>query len=209
MTAWIVVSILTIYLRYLYAVTLLRGANADWFAFARRIMHHYQHLPIEYHRNVQHGEKQNAMNRSTEFVWQFIDSFVLEILPQLLVITILLISGFIIAPLLMTILLAFLPIYFVAVWYAGRTAHAKQKAINHYWDRLYDRIADSLVNLSTIRVFARQKHELSILDDRGADASTAQNDVRRFWVMFNSFGKLFTLIIRAVALVTSVILLKK
>ena len=75
-----------------------------------KIMMKLQFLPIEYHRNIQAGEKQKIVDRSAEAVWAVAENFILAVLPQLLVFIILLVSGIIIDPLFTFICLAFLPV---------------------------------------------------------------------------------------------------
>ena len=205
---WIVTSIATIGIRYLYGITLLDAANYDSVGFCLRGMKQYRSLPIEYHRNVQNGEKQNALNRADEFVWAFLDTVILEILPQILMILILIVSGFIIAPMFMTVLLFFVPVITVGVYYAWSTAHSKQKMVNKYWDKLHDRLSDGFVNLLITRVFSRSHYEDNELHHRAEKASIEQKGVRRFWLIFGSLGKFFTLFIRAIAIIVGVLFLR-
>lgn len=205
---WIVTSIATIGIRYLYGVILLDSANEDFFQFLLKWMRKFQSLPIEYHRNIQNGEKQNSINRANSFIWWVLDAAVLEILPQVLMILILLVSGFIIAPAFMGILLLFMPLMAWWVYYAGSNAHSKQKIANKLWDRLFDRLSDGFTNLLIIRVFARAQRENQELQSRASCAWEAQNRIRKFWVVFNSFGKFFTLFIRAIAIIVGVLFLQ-
>ena len=89
---------------------LLQKAMKDWGDFLMKIMYKMQCLPIEYHRNIQAGEKQKIVDRSAEAVWAVADNFILAVLPQVLVFIILLVSGLYIDPLFTAICLAFLPV---------------------------------------------------------------------------------------------------
>ena len=79
-------------MRYAYGMRLLNKAIHDWGNFLMKIMSKMQSLPIEYHRNIQAGEKQKIVDRSAEAVWAVADNFILALLPQVLVFIILFIS---------------------------------------------------------------------------------------------------------------------
>lgn len=96
----------------------------------------------------------------------------------------------------------------IGVYYAGVNAHSRQKVANKFWDRLHDRFSDGFTNLLVTRVFARSHRENSELHDRASVASIAQKSVRRFWMIFNSFGNFFTLFVRAIAIVIGVFFMR-
>ncbi len=121
---------------------------------------------------------------------------------------ILIISGFLVAPSFMGILLFFLPFIALGVYYSGTIAHSKQKVASKFWDRLFDRFSDGFVNLLITRIFARSDQENNELMTRAKDASYAQKSVRRFWLIFGSFGKFFTVFIRALAIIAGVLFLR-
>lgn len=205
---WIATSIATIGIRYIYGVTLLDAANDDSVWFYLKCMQKYRSLPIEYHRNIQNGEKQNILNRANEFVWWFLDDVILDILPQTIMIIILVISGFLVAPVFMGMLLLFLPCIAIGVYYSWTTAHARQKIASTFWDRFFDRFSDGFVNLLVTRVFSRDRYENHELYNRAERASNAQKSVRRFWLIFGSFGKFFTVFVRAIAIIFGVLFMR-
>lgn len=67
---WSIVSISAILVSYYYRVKLLDYTMIDWRNFLLNIMTKMQSLPIEYHRNIQAGEKQKIIDRSAEAVWE-------------------------------------------------------------------------------------------------------------------------------------------
>ena len=164
------------------------------------IMHKMQLLPIEYHRNIQSGEKQKIVDRSAEAVWAVADNFILAVLPQILVFFILLISGLIIDPIFTLICLAFLPIGVLGVFYFGNNAHTNQRVANKAWDKMFDRLLDGIVNLPVIRIFARSTAEYEIMRERLDAGNRAQFSVRKNWSQFNAFGRFFTIIAKLITI---------
>jgi ABC-type multidrug transport system fused ATPase/permease subunit len=204
---WLVVGISTIVTRYAYGMRLMSSAIRDWWDFLMRIMGQMQLLPIEYHRNIQPGEKQKIVDRSAEAIWAVADNLILVFLPQALTFVTLLISGLFIDPFFTLLCIAFLPIGGWIVFYFGQAAYSNQKKANKYWDRLYDRLMDGLVNLSVIRIFARTRHEGSLMRERLDSASEVQYDVRKNWSQFNAFGRFFTIIAKLITISAGAILL--
>lgn len=197
---WATVGIFTIFARYHYGMRLLTMAMHDWGNFLMRIMSKMQLLPIEYHRNIQAGEKQKIVDRSAEAVWSLADNFILAVLPQILVFITLLISGIIIDPIFTLICLGFLPIGVAWVFYFGRQAHSNQRIANTAWDRMYDRLIDGIINLPVIRIFSRTNTEYTIMHDRLDAGNQAQFSVRKNWSQFNAFGRFFTIIAKLITI---------
>ncbi len=195
---WAIIGTLTIFLRYFYGMRLLNKAMQDWWRFLMKIMKKMQSLPIEYHRNIQAGEKQKIVDRSSEAVWAVADNFILSVLPQVLVFFTLLISGLFIDPLFTGICLLFLPFGSLWVIYFGSQAHTNQRIANKKWDRMYDRLIDGIINLPVIRIFARNQKEISIMKERMDAGNTAQFSVRKNWSQFNAFGRFFTIIAKLI-----------
>ena len=193
-------SLATIVTRYAYGMRLLQKAMKDWGDFMMKIMYKMQCLPIEYHRNIQAGEKQKIVDRSAEAIWAVADNFILAILPQVLVFITLLISGLIIDPLFTLICLAFLPVGVIGVFSLGSTAHKNQRVANTAWDRMYDRLIDGIINLPVIRIFGRISSEHSLMRGRMQSGNEAQYSVRKNWSQFNAFGRFFTIIAKLITI---------
>lgn len=66
---WGIASVGAIVGRYIYAMNLLNYIQDDWKYFLLRTMRKMQSLPIEYHYNIQAGEKQKIIDRASEAVW--------------------------------------------------------------------------------------------------------------------------------------------
>ncbi len=197
---WLVFWITTIITRYLYGMRLLQKAMKDWGDFLMKIMYKMQCLPIEYHRNIQAGEKQKIVDRSAEAVWAVADNFILAVLPQVLVFIILLVSGLYIDPLFTAICLAFLPVWVIWVFSLGSAAHKNQRVANKAWDRMFDRLSDGIINIPVIRIFARTKAEYNIMKERMDAGNNAQFSVRKNWSQFNAFGRFFTIIAKLITI---------
>lgn len=197
---WTCVGVATIFLRYAYGMRLLGNAMVDFGNFLMKIMMKLQLLPIEYHRNIQAGEKQKIVDRSSEAVWAVADNIILAVLPQLLVFVILFVSGIIIDPIFTLICLAFLPAWVLWVYYFGNQAHTNQRIANKKWDKMYDRLMDGIVNLPVIRIFARSDREYAIMQGRLDESADAQVVVRKNWSQFNAFGRFFTVIAKLITI---------
>ena len=197
---WLVFSLATIVTRYAYGMRLLQKAMKDWGDFMMKIMYKMQCLPIEYHRNIQAGEKQKIVDRSAEAIWAVADNLILAVLPQVLVFITLLISGLIIDPLFTLICLAFLPVGVIGVFSLGSTAHKNQRVANTAWDRMYDRLIDGIINLPVIRIFGRISSEHSLMRGRMQSGNEAQYSVRKNWSQFNAFGRFFTIIAKLITI---------
>ncbi len=204
---WSIVSISAILVSYYYRVKLLDYTMIDWRNFLLNIMTKMQSLPIEYHRNIQAGEKQKIIDRSAEAVWEMWDNLILAVLPQILIFVILLIGGIIIDPMFTFLSLIFLPIGIGWVMYFGNRAHINQSKVNPLWDRVFDRLSDSITNLPVIRIFARNTYETREMAGRLDRAIDTQYAVRKDWSKFNSFGRLFTLIAKMITMTAGWILL--
>lgn len=197
---WTCVGIFTIFIRYAYGMRILNKAMEDWGIFLMRIMKKMHGLPIEYHRNIQAGEKQKIVDRSAEAVWSVADNLILAVLPQILVFITLLISGLVIDPFFTLICLLFLPVGILGVFYFGRQAHSNQRIANKKWDRMYDRLVDSIINLPVIRIFARNETEYHIMQERLDAGNQAQMSVRKNWSQFNAFGRFFTILAKLITI---------
>jgi ATP-binding cassette, subfamily B, bacterial len=204
---WAIVSISAILTSYYYRIKLLDYTMIDWRNFLLHIMTKMQTLPIEYHRNIQAGEKQKIVDRSAEAVWEMWDNLILAVLPQILIFFILLIGWMIIDPLFTFLSLIFLPIGIGGVVYFGRKANINQSKVNPLWDKVFDRLSDSITNLPVIRIFSRNAHETGEMAGRLDKAIDTQYAVRKDWSRFNSFGRLFTLIAKLITMTAGWILL--
>ncbi len=203
---WILTIILTIWTRYLFAMTLLTETNKDWYGFTRKAMNMLLALPIDYHISIEHGEKYKIIDRASEAVWDMGDKLILRIIPQLIITLSLIVWGFYIDARMTGISLIFLPIAVYGVWKLGRSANKNQKKANKFWDIYFWRISDAFSNLKIIRIFARENQEMNILNDRFTPALGAQHEVRKLWVIFNWFGGIVTALAQAVTLSGWVIL---
>lgn len=197
---WTIFWLATIISRYMYGMRLLRKAMKDWGDFLMKIMYKMQCLPIEYHRNIQAGEKQKIVDRSAEAVWAIADNFILAVLPQVLIFITLLISGIYIDPLFTLICLAFLPVWIIGVFSLGSAAHKNQRIANKAWDRMYDRLIDGIINLPVIRIFGRINKEYELMQGRMQAGNEAQYSVRKNWSQFNAFGRFFTIIAKLITI---------
>lgn len=88
---WGITSIGAIVGRYIYAMNLLNHIQEDWKNFLLKTMRKMQSLPIEYHHNIQAGEKQKIIDRASESVWSVGDNLILMVFPQLIIFVILLV----------------------------------------------------------------------------------------------------------------------
>lgn len=84
--------------------------------------------------------------------------------------------------------------------YFGNRAHINQSKVNPLWDRVFDRLSDSITNLPVIRIFARNTYETREMAGRLDRAIDTQYAVRKDWSKFNSFGRLFTLIAKMITM---------
>lgn len=157
-------------------------------------------LPIDYHISLQHGEKQKIIDRASEAVWDLGDSGLLRIIPQLLIVIILVISGLFIDVRMTCISLILLPFATFGIQYLGNKAYKNQKIANTHWDNLFNRIVDTFTNLKVIRIFSRENHESNIIRHRFGLARDAQYTIRKFWILFNGLGELITTLAQAVTL---------
>lgn len=203
---WGITSIGAIVGRYIYAMNLLNHIQEDWKNFLLKTMRKMQSLPIEYHHNIQAGEKQKIIDRASESVWSVGDNLILMVFPQLIIFVILLVWGLFISPIFTFLSLIFLPFWIWGVTYLGKQAHKNQSTVNPLWDKVFDRLNDWLVNLPVIRVFARKERELDEMSQRLDRAATGQHEVRKDWAKFNAFGRFFTLIAKLVTIASGGIL---
>lgn len=204
---WGIASVGAIVGRYIYAMNLLNYIQDDWKYFLLRTMRKMQSLPIEYHYNIQAGEKQKIIDRASEAVWSVWDNLILMVFPQLIIFVILLIGGLFISPIFTFLSLVFLPFWVWGVVYLGNRAHKNQSTVNPLWDKVFDRLNDGLINLPVIRIFARKERELDEMSHRLDRAAAGQYEVRKDWARFNAFGRFFTLIAKLVTIASGGILL--
>lgn len=191
---WIILSVFSMIVRYIFALTLLNYQHTDWANFLMSSMKKMLYLPINYHIGVQHGEKQKIIDRWAEAVWQAGDNLLLKVIPQIIIAICLIIMGIWISPMMTLVSLILLPLSIGGIVYIGTRAHKSQRAANKYWDKVFGRISDSFTNLNIMRIFDRQNQELDILWDRLKKAGNEQNKIRKLWIGFNSFGQAFVFI---------------
>lgn len=65
---------------------------------------------------------------------------------------------------------------------------------------MFDRLIDGIINLPVIRIFARNKKEYQIMEERMNKGNDAQFSVRRNWSQFNAFGRFFTIIAKLITI---------
>jgi ABC-type multidrug transport system fused ATPase/permease subunit len=181
---WFLIITATVWVRYIYGMILLTLTQKDWFIFLIKSMKMMMRLPIDYHIGLQHGEKQKIIDRASEAVWDLGDKWFLWIIPRTLVAIILIISGLMIDVHMTIISLLLLPIAIILIQKIGNKAYINQKSANIYWDSLFNRITDSFWNLKIIRIFSREKHEATILENRFSQAQAAQYNIRKLWLVF-------------------------
>lgn len=203
--AWIIISILSMASRYLFAVTLLNTQQQDWNNFIIQVIRKMLLLPINYHISIQHGEKQKIIDRSSDALWEGGNSIILRIIPQTIITIMLIILGGMMDIRMTLVTLALLPIGIIGVSYTGKQAYKNQHVANKYWDNLFNRISDSFTNLSITRIFSRQDHEISLLKNRINTASSEQKKVRKLWIGFVSFGQAFVFLAKTFVLSIGII----
>ena len=197
---WLSVTIAAIGTRYIFAMTLLGYQHQDWENFLLKSMKKMLLLPVEYHLEIQHGEKQKTIDRWAEAVWQAGDNLLLKVIPQICITTILIITGLFIDIRMTLISLILLPISIIWVVGIWKKAHTNQRSANKFWDKAFGRIGDSFTNLNITRIFSRSDHEMEILSERFHQWSQEQQKVRKLWVGFNSFGQTFVFVAKVFVL---------
>jgi len=204
---WIIAIISTIWMRYLYAMKLLENVQDDWFNFIMKSTRKMMKLPINYHISLQHGEKQKIIERASEAVRWFGDSWMAHIIPQFLVSVILIISGLIINVNMTIISLLLLPFAIYGIRTLGNKAYTNQSKANWYWDSFFNRIVDTFTNLKIIRIFSREKNEENILINKFKLAKNTQYDIRKLWVIFNWMSAFITTLAQAITISWGIYLL--
>ncbi len=197
---WVWVIFWTIWSRYIYGMFVLRCTQFDWWNFMLKSIRMMMRLPIDYHISTQHGEKQKIIDRASEAVWEFWDSGMIHIVPQLLISLILIVWGLFIDVRMTLISLILLPFSILWIWYIGNTAHGNQREANKYWDALHNRIVDAFTNLKIVRIFSREKHETEIIDTKLKFARDFQHKIRKTWLVFYGIGGFITTLWQAVTL---------
>lgn len=118
---------------------------------------------MEYHISTNPGEKQKIYDRGIDTVWNVAYETYVNILPQILVFVFLLVFGFYMNPEMMLVSLLVLPIGAMVSFTVGKKAHTLQKTVNNLWDKIFGRLGDGLTNLGSIRLYAREKREGTII----------------------------------------------
>ncbi len=197
---WVWVIFWTIWSRYIYGMFVLRCTQFDWWNFMLKSIRMMMRLPIDYHISTQHGEKQKIIDRASEAIWEFWDSGMINIVPQLLISLILIIWGLFIDIRMTLISLILLPFSVLWIWYIGNTAHGNQREANKYWDALHNRIVDAFTNLKIFRIFAREEHETAIIEGKLKYARDFQHKIRKTWLVFYGMGWFITTLWQAITL---------
>lgn len=192
--------------RYLYGYLLLTKGQNDWASMMVSEVRTMMYLPTRYHISVQNGEKIKLIDRAAEAVWETADLFLFEIVPYAVFFTILTVVGFIIDPILTLSALIFLPLIILVVQSLGKKAHSKQREANTYWDRLFGRVGDVFTNIQIIKVSAREEYEGAYIHGLYQDASERQLEIRKYWLVFNSFWRFIRIIPRILVLSVSIYL---
>lgn len=110
----------------------------------------------------------------------------INIVPTVLIFVSLLIFGLYINPLMMMISLSIIPLGVIVSVTIGTKAQKISQAANQYWDKLYGRFSDGLTNINILRLFAREKHEGTIVYNMIENATNEQFKVRKLWAFLNA-----------------------
>ncbi len=78
--------------------------------------------------------------------------------------------------------------------------HFAQKKVNNFWDQVYSRAGDSLVNVLIVKLFSRREFDVREIQSHVLNASKAQGVVTRYWAMLDAGQQTINLFISIVVM---------
>lgn len=153
-------------------------------------------LPIDTHSTIGGNEIQKTFDRTANGQWEIANAIGNRLSIPVTMLICMVILGFY-TNVTMT-LFCLLPLPLGTWWLAktGDRLSREQSESNNNWDATLHRIADALVNIRIIKIFARNNHEISIVKEKYDIAIDKQLKINIGWAITESASEGFQLVVK-------------
>ena len=93
------------------------------------------------------------------------------------------------------LVLTILPVLLIGPIYIGNKAHSAQKDVTKYWDDVYGKIGDAVINVMVIKLFSRIFYAKQRSEQSVELAAKAQARVGIYWSFLEAGGNTINLIL--------------
>lgn len=154
-------GVLTVYSQYQ-----IGGTAEEMAASLRsRVYEHLQALPLTYHQQRKSGDVLSLLANDAEIISYFVTTTLVQLLPQLFVLTGAMIMMVLLSPVIAGLALALMPVYFIAMKLVGRRIRPLSREWIDSWSALIARTEENLGLLPVIKAFTREAFETARFGD--------------------------------------------
>ena len=185
--------VVLILVKFYYRLSVAKLLYLDWRDYLVLLWDSFIRLWVDYHINKNVWEKTKIYDRwSNGLMWWFF-SFIIELVPQALIIISLFIFGLFINYKMTLMSFLFLPISFVLLVKVSGLVFKKDKIVGDAWDKSFSRFGDSMTNINIIKIFNKEKQETSILSKWFDNSIDKQFEIEYLWsILMNFLGSFNT-----------------
>lgn len=182
---WSIISIAWVAARRYYELYTNRMMEIDWKNYVIKLGESFVFLPYNNFVNNNPWKQQSIFDKWTMALWMICNTFLLNILPQILIFISLFWFGFYINRKMTLISLIFIPFSIMASIIIWGKAYILQKKNNENWSKSYQRFNDALNNIWIIKIFAKERQENKILDSYFSETISSQIVANLFWILLD------------------------
>ena len=184
--AWTIISIAGVIAKWIYELFSNRMMEADWKDYVLKLWENFIFLPYSEFISTNPWKQQSIFDKWTMALWNVAYTFLISILPQVLIFLSLFVFWFYINWKMTLVSLIFVPLSIYISLKIWNIAFNMQKSNNENWNKSYQRFNDALNNISIIKVFSKEKQENEILDSYFSDTIDKQVDTNLFWTLLDA-----------------------
>ena len=186
---WWIVSFSWIFGWWWYEYFVNKKMHADWKEYAVYVWKNFIYLPYNEFVNTNPWAQQSIFDKWTDAFWNFWYNFLVKILPQMMIFLSLFAFWFYINWKMTLISLIFIPLSIFFTLKIWAKIYDTQKKADVFWSKSYQRFNDALNNISIIKIFAKEKEEINIINLYLSESMNSQTSSNLYWNMLNALLK--------------------
>lgn len=196
-------------INYLYRLKIAKLLYKDRTIFLVEAAKRFINLPMSYHINKNTSEKTKIYDRWTGALFWISFSLIVDIFPTIVIILILAIFSLFINYKMTLISFSIFPAMLAWILYIGKKVTNRQIIIDNYWDDAFSRFWDGMVNINILKIFTREKQEVSLLKEKFETATEKQFTNEYMWAMLVNFLSICWSIAQVIVIITGTYLIIK
>ncbi len=196
--AWGIIIIWGIISFAVFQYIVWKYLNIDSGNLAIYLVRQFLLLPIDTHSSLWSNEIQKTFDRTANGQWEIANAILNRLSIPVAIFFCMITLGFYTNTFMTVICLIPLPIW---TWWLARTWDRLSRMQSHgndLWDNTLHRIADALINIRIIKLFARKNHEIQIIKKLYDKAIYKQLEVNNWWAITESASEWFQLIVKII-----------